>query len=615
MKSFFTCLFTAFTVTALAQQHSASSIFAHNDYEKPVPFYDAYAKQVGYIEADVFLEGSQLLVAHTQKEINKDRTLEELYLRPLERQVKMNQGDVYADGGSLTLMIDIKSEGPATLAQIVKTIKRFPALIACKKLSFTISGNVPDPATWSQYPTFITFDGRPQINYTTEQLQRIQLISISFRDHSSWNGKGLPLETDRAKITSVIENVHAKGKKIRFWAIPDFANAWMVLMKLGVDVINTDQVTTAHTFIQNLGTASFENTTTHETYSPQYHFSNTPPKNIILMIGDGMGLTQLHSGLTANKGKLNIFLINNVSFVTTESADSYITDSAAGATAMASGEKTNNRYIGMNPNGEALVPVTNILRDERYKTAIISSGDITDATPAAFYANQRDRGYNEAIAYDLLQSDIDVIIGGGSKWFSKRKDNVNILRGFENSGYTTSKNFNTLESITTNKFIIIDDTAVCSVINGRTNFLSRSLNKTLETFSKDKHPFFIMAEGAQIDYGGHANNMEYVIREMLDFDKAVGEAMKFVDNNRETLLIVTADHETGGLTLVGGNTSNGYVHGSFSTTDHTGVMVPVFAYGPGAEFFRGVYPNTEIFHKIVRDLLRIQYKSPVAGDR
>jgi alkaline phosphatase len=152
-------------------------------------------------------------------------------------------------------------------------------------------------------------------------------------------------------------------------------------------------------------------------------------------------------------------------------------------------------------------------------------------------------------------------------------------------------------------------------MNGRSNFLSRSLNKTLESFSKDNRPFFIMTEGAQIDYGGHANKMEYVVREMLDFDEAVGEAMKFVDNNRETLLIVTADHETGGLTLIGGNTSEGFVHGNFSTTDHTGIMVPVFAYGPGAEFFRGVYPNTEIFHKIVRDILRIQYGFPAVGGR
>jgi alkaline phosphatase len=614
MKTFLISFLTVLCVTGFAQQHSVSSIFAHNDYEKPLPFYDAYGKQVGYIEADVFLEGNDLLVAHTKQEIKKERTLEELYLRPLERQVKINQGEIYASGAPLTLMIDIKSDSPTTLARIVKVIQQFPALTSCKKLSFTISGNVPDPATWNQYPAFITFDGRPNIKYTPEQLQRVNLISTSFKEHSSWNGKGLPIEADRTKIASIIGGVHSSGKKIRFWAIPDFANSWLVLMNMGVDVINTDKVAAAHEFIRNKSNVSFQNTITHQTYSPQYHRSNTPPKNIILMIGDGMGLTQINSGYTANKGKLNIFLINNIGFSTTESADSYITDSAAGATAMASGEKTNNRYIGMNPKGEALVPITNILHDEQYRTAIISSGDITDATPACFYASQRDRSYNEAIAYELLNSNIDIIIGGGSKWFSNRKDSVNIFRGLENAGYTTSRDFKSLESINAQRFIVIDDTSVVSMKHGRQKFLSRSINKTLETFSKDKRPFFMMAEGAQIDYGGHANNMEYVVREMLDFDEAVGEAMKFVDNNRETLLIVTADHETGGLTLIGGSTSNGYVHGNFSTTDHTAVMVPVFAYGPGAEIFRGVYPNTEIFYKIVKGLLRIDYGSQATGE-
>lgn len=615
MKTIFTCILASFCISSFAQQHSASSIFAHNDYEKPVPFYDAYGKQVGFIEADVFIVGSELLVAHTEKEIKKERTLEELYLRPLERQVKINGGKIYSDDAALTLMIDIKSDGPSTLARIVKTLKQFSTLTSCKTLSFTISGNVPDPSTWNQYPSFITFDGRPNISYTTEQLQRVNLISTSFKDHSSWNGKGLPTESDRAKLTSIIADVHGKGKKIRFWAIPDFANSWMVLMNIGVDVINTDKVAAAHSFILKKSSVGFENPNKHDTYTPQFYQSNVPPKNIILMIGDGMGLAQMQSGYTANGGKLNIFLINNIGFSTTKSADSYITDSAAGATAMASGEKTNNRFIGMNPKGEALLPITNILQDERYRIALISSGDITDATPAAFYASQRDRSSNEAIAYELLQSNIDVIIGGGSKWFTNRKDGVDIFRGFENSGYTTSKDFKMLESIRNEKFFVIDDTSVTSIKNGRGQFLTRSINKTLDAFSKDNRPFFMMAEGAQIDYGGHANNMEYVVREMLDFDQAVGEAMKFVDNNRETLLIVTADHETGGLTLVGGNPATGYVHGNFSTTDHTAVMVPVFAYGPGADLFRGVYPNTQIFHKIVSDLLRIDYGLPAVGGR
>ncbi|MCD8538543.1 MAG: alkaline phosphatase [Leadbetterella sp.] len=109
-----------------------------------------------------------------------------------------------------------------------------------------------------------------------------------------------------------------------------------------------------------------------------------------------------------------------------------------------------------------------------------------------------------------------------------------------------------------------------------------------------------MAEGAQIDYGGHANELPYVVTEMLDFDRLVGEALRFADSNGETLVIVTADHETGGLTLLDGDTKRGYVDGQFSTTDHTGVMVPVFAYGPHSLDFRGIFPNTDINRRLLK---------------
>jgi len=109
----------------------------------------------------------------------------------------------------------------------------------------------------------------------------------------------------------------------------------------------------------------------------------------------------------------------------------------------------------------------------------------------------------------------------------------------------------------------------------------------------------MMVEGSQIDHGGHSNNLKQVITENSDFDQVVGNALRFADEDGETLVIVTADHETGGLTLLDGNIKNGYVWGDFSTNDHTGTPVPVFAYGPHAGDFRGVYQNTEIFNKIL----------------
>ena len=109
----------------------------------------------------------------------------------------------------------------------------------------------------------------------------------------------------------------------------------------------------------------------------------------------------------------------------------------------------------------------------------------------------------------------------------------------------------------------------------------------------------MMIEGSQIDWGGHANDLNYAVNEMLDFDKAIGVAIDFAEKDKNTLVIITADHETGGLALTDGDMKTGRIEGKFITTDHTGVMIPVFAYGPGAEAFSGIYENNLIFNKMM----------------
>ena len=165
-------------------QHSSASIFAHNDYEKPIPLMAAYNAQVGFIEADVLLQGHDLLVAHSANEIQKDKTLESLYLNPLNDLIEKNGGSAYPDKEkTLTLMIDLKTEAVATLNVLVFKLKKYPLLTSCKTLTITISGNTPMPALWKNYPGFIYFDGRPYITYTTEQQKRIRLVSASFQSY------------------------------------------------------------------------------------------------------------------------------------------------------------------------------------------------------------------------------------------------------------------------------------------------------------------------------------------------------------------------------------------------------------------------------------------------
>lgn len=606
MKKIITLFCLQFFLFVQAQEYSSSNIHSHNDYASKLPFYEAYSNETGVIEADVFIVNNELFVAHTSKEITPQNTLKSQYLDPLSNKLKTLGGKAYPGNKPLILMIDIKTDADATLKLIAQELKTYPDLISNKNLKVVISGNRPSPANWKEYPDFIYFDGRLNETYTSDQLARVEMISEDLKEITIWNGKGVMTQADAEKVQAIIKKVHNQNKKIRFWATQDNVNTWMTLMNLKVDYIGTDNVPELTHFINSIKSTFYQNTEFHQAYVPKNvsAFAKKKPKNVILLIGDGMGLTQIYSGYTANKGQLSLFNIPTQGLSITKSSDSYITDSAAGATAMATGHKTNNRFISVNEEGKPLELITQQLAKKNYKTAIISAGNITDATPAAFYAHQPERSYNEPIAYDFLSNPSDILIGGGPKEFASRKDGKDLSKVLIEKGYTFSDKFSSLDTIKNSKFIVLDDASVVSMKNGRGDFLTKSLAKATSTFAKTKNPFFIMAEGAQIDYGGHQNNVEYVVREMLDFDKLVGQAMEFVDKNPETLLIVTADHETGGLSLIDGSTDKGFVHGSFSTNDHTAVPVPVFAYGPGSENFMGVYQNTEIYTKIMEVLFK-----------
>lgn len=236
-------LLLALCCAAHAQRYDESRVFAHNDYAGPSPFHQAYALQVGYIEADVFLKDGRLMVAHEQEEIRADRTLEQLYLEPLRRGLSQNAGYAYSDvKRQLTLMIDIKTEGVQTLNAIVDALRSYPEITDSPTLQIMISGNVPAPDVWNSYPDFIYFDGRPGKPYSPEQWDRISMISTSFRSHFNWDGEGKLSSAARRKIRDLMAAAHEQGKKFRFWATPDSENAWQQLKAVNADVIVSDRV-------------------------------------------------------------------------------------------------------------------------------------------------------------------------------------------------------------------------------------------------------------------------------------------------------------------------------------------------------------------------------------
>lgn len=325
-----------------------------------------------------------------------------------------------------------------------------------------------------------------------------------------------------------------------------------------------------------------------------------PPKNIILMIGDGMGTAQVYAALTAKKGQLNMARCPYSGFVKTNSADAYITDSGAGATAFATGQKTNNGYISIGTDGKILPTILETAEKHGLATGLVATCAITHATPAAFIAHTPSRDKYEDIAMDFLKTDIDVFIGGGRNNFNHRADSLNLLDSLTKHGYKVAANLNDVDIKNTPKLAaLLAPGHLSKVSEGRGEMLAKASAMALTILKRNKTGFFMMIEGSQIDWGGHDKNKDYVVNETVDFDNAVGTVLDFAARNGETLVIITADHETGGFGLTGGDLSTGAVEGSFIYGDHTAVMVPLFAFGPGAEKFSGIQENTDVYKKMV----------------
>lgn len=375
-----------------------------------------------------------------------------------------------------------------------------------------------------------------------------------------------------------------------------------ILMLMMVVVIATTAISGQENYKDKHEKLSYENKDFHDvkTYDPDEITFSDKPENIIILIGDGMGVAQVFMGITANKGMLNIVNMKDIGFSKTQSADNYITDSAAGGTAIACGVKTNNHHIGVDAEGKKVRSILEYAEENGKATGLVSTSAITHATPASFVAHTPDRGEYEKIAKQLVKSDVDVFIGGGYDFFANRSDERDLIKKLKNKGYNM---YTCLDSVPENiegKLGVLTAPKHNPPLPKRGNLLTDATEEAIKVLDKDsENGFFLMIEGSQIDWASHQNDVAYITREMLDFDKAIGVALEYAAKHKNTLVIVTADHETGGLSDLGTDVNSGKVKGGFSTGGHTGVMVPVFAFGPGAELFRGIYENTEIFDKML----------------
>ncbi len=410
--------------------------------------------------------------------------------------------------------------------------------------------------------------------------------------------------------------------------------------------------------------------------------------NLIYMIGDGMAANQIVLASILENKILNIMKMPYTGLSTTYSYDSWVTDSAPAGTALASGFKTLNKSIGILPNGEIVQSMIEIAKDRGFKTGLVVSCRITHATPAAFYGHVANRDDEFTLAEQLTTAGIDVIMGGGYGWFlptdagGRRTDGKNLIEQMKKAGYTYITKKNELVSVGTQnqKLLALFASSHLDAVPVRRAeqpTLDEMLEKALQILSASGEPFIIMVEGSQIDWACHVNDVYWTWKEMIEFDNAVKVAIEFAARDGNTLVVVTGDHETGGLSLSNGGymidvekarkvkgTADSFLSKvklddyetfkrealdffgveisleefnyiksasnkanalsevvskklriGWTTHDHTAGPVPIFAFGPGAEQFVGFMDNTDIAKTIMKllGLNTLSFPKPVAA--
>jgi alkaline phosphatase len=578
-----------------AQNKAAFAVHSHNDYLQPVPFWDAFSAGCASIEVDVILQEGGLMVAHERESIQAPRTFENLYLKPIQQGVDLGLIKEF----NFHLLVDIKTEAYSTLDLLVKQTQPYAAILYSPEnptgLKLIISGGRPKAADYVKYPSWVFFDYQSRELTAELPWEKIGMVSLSFPRFSLWNGKGRMVESQRQQVQAFIDLVHSFDRPVRFWASPDGKTAWRAFHEMGIDYINTDRPAEANKYLRGLTKNVYANSNPQEVYTPSYAVDgkDVPVKQILLLIGDGNGLAQISSGIVANGGELTLTQLRTIGLVKTQAADDFTTDSASGATAMATGQKANNRALGLNASGDSIPNLPYFLSQKGFKSGLVTNDELTGATPAAFYAHHPERDAAAAIAGYLPASALNLVIGGGGKHFKKEK--------LSQAGFTLVPDMQELVEVKESRVAhFASEGGMPSMESGRGNFLSQAFLQASSYLGKGKSPFFLMLEAAKIDSGGHSNSPSTIVTELLDFDRAIAEAIRYADTHPGTLVLVTADHETGGVSIPQGDLERREVELAFHSDDHTGILVPLFAYGARSRAFAGVYDNTEIFHRLLK---------------
>ena len=329
----------------------------------------------------------------------------------------------------------------------------------------------------------------------------------------------------------------------------------------------------------------------------------TEIKNVILFIGDGMGMAQIAAAryhYLGPKGRLHMERMPVTGFQDTYSADNLVTDSAASGTALASGFKTNNGMISITPDGKKVMSILEACRNNGKSTGLVATSRITHATPAAFAAHVKSRSNEAAIAEQLIKSRVNVIFGGGRDYFmprsmtgSVRGDDLDLLTTAKEAGYLVVTDKTSMEKSDHSYMLGLFQLQAMTTHSPEPSLAEMSA-KAIQLLSKNSEGFFLMVEGSQIDWECHDNESEEALRQLKLFDEAVKIGLDFALADQRTLVIVTGDHETGGMAITGGAADGSNIRITWASGSHTAVPLPLFAFGPGADRFTGLHDNTEI---------------------
>lgn len=325
------------------------------------------------------------------------------------------------------------------------------------------------------------------------------------------------------------------------------------------------------------------------------------PRNIILIIGDGMGVPQVYASVVAARADNSAFLRFPYSgFSRTYSRNHYRTDSAAGGTALTTGRKVDNYHVNWGPDSARYATIFDDAKKAGMSSGFVVTSSVLDATPAATYGHVPYRKMFDTLSLQMSLCDHDVMIGGGRKYFfpSNRKDGTAPLDTLARRGYTVTYNIDTMNAFTGDKLVALLYEGDPLTAPARGDMLRQGARKAIEMLDRNPRGFALMIEGSQIDWACHNNDSAYLRAELADFELLLNAVLDYAERDGQTLVVVTADHETGGVTLPSGDIEKGTNDVRFLWGSHTGCMVPVFAYGPGAHFFSGIQENVDIPAKI-----------------